>query len=245
MRARPPPAPAVLRRGRDRGGGVAPGRHGGDARDARGARPRLRRPARLAGRRDRRVPRPDRPALGLGPRGRAQHPLRAGRHARLRDRARRCGATTPSSSAGWSSASRPTSSAASSATSSPPSRSRSRRSGPASPAPTSTALSSTTSTPSGIRDLWPQHTGHGIGLRNHEAPFLDVGDHTPVEPGMVFTIEPGRLQGGARRLPALRHRRRHRGRHRDPHRLPTRPQEPHDPVGTTVAGSTISIAVRV
>jgi Xaa-Pro aminopeptidase len=43
----------------------------------------------------------------------------------------------------------------------------------------------------GIRDLWSQHTGHGIGLRNHEAPFLDVGDHTPVEPGMVFTIEPG------------------------------------------------------
>jgi Xaa-Pro dipeptidase len=36
-----------------------------------------------------------------------------------------------------------------------------------------------------------QHTGHGIGLRNHEAPFLDVGDHTPVEAGMVFTIEPG------------------------------------------------------
>jgi Xaa-Pro dipeptidase len=38
---------------------------------------------------------------------------------------------------------------------------------------------------------WRQHTGHGIGLRNHEAPFLDVGDHTPLEPGMVFTIEPG------------------------------------------------------
>jgi Xaa-Pro aminopeptidase len=38
---------------------------------------------------------------------------------------------------------------------------------------------------------WQQHTGHAIGLRNHEAPFLDVGDHTPVEPGMVFTIEPG------------------------------------------------------
>ena len=38
---------------------------------------------------------------------------------------------------------------------------------------------------------WKQHTGHGIGLRNHEAPFLDVGDHTPIEPGMVFTIEPG------------------------------------------------------
>jgi len=38
---------------------------------------------------------------------------------------------------------------------------------------------------------WRQHTGHGIGLRNHEAPFLDVGDRTPIEPGMVFTIEPG------------------------------------------------------
>ncbi len=38
---------------------------------------------------------------------------------------------------------------------------------------------------------WRQHTGHGIGLRNHEAPFLDVGDPTPLEPGMVFTIEPG------------------------------------------------------
>ena len=38
---------------------------------------------------------------------------------------------------------------------------------------------------------WRQHTGHGIGLRNHEAPFLDVGDPTPIEPGMVFTIEPG------------------------------------------------------
>ncbi len=43
----------------------------------------------------------------------------------------------------------------------------------------------------GILDTWSQHTGHAIGLRNHEAPFLDVGDHTPVEPGMVFTIEPG------------------------------------------------------
>jgi Xaa-Pro dipeptidase len=38
---------------------------------------------------------------------------------------------------------------------------------------------------------WRQHTGHAIGLRNHEAPFLDLGDPTPVEPGMVFTIEPG------------------------------------------------------
>ena len=43
----------------------------------------------------------------------------------------------------------------------------------------------------GLLGNWRQHVGHGIGLRNHEAPFLDIGDHTRVEPGMVFTIEPG------------------------------------------------------
>jgi len=43
----------------------------------------------------------------------------------------------------------------------------------------------------GLLGNWRQHVGHGIGLRNHEAPFLDIGDHTPIEPGMVFTIEPG------------------------------------------------------
>ncbi len=42
---------------------------------------------------------------------------------------------------------------------------------------------------------WRQHTGHGIGLRNHEAPFLDVGDPTRLEPGMVFTVEPGLYDG--------------------------------------------------
>ncbi len=38
---------------------------------------------------------------------------------------------------------------------------------------------------------WSQHVGHAIGLRNHEPPFLDVGDQTLIEAGMVFTIEPG------------------------------------------------------
>jgi Xaa-Pro dipeptidase len=42
-----------------------------------------------------------------------------------------------------------------------------------------------------LQRYWRQHTGHGAGLRNHDAPFLDVGDPTPLEPGMVFTIEPG------------------------------------------------------
>ena len=47
-----------------------------------------------------------------------------------------------------------------------------------------------------ILPLWRQHTGHAIGLRNHEAPFLDVGDHTPLQPGMVFTVEPGVYREG-------------------------------------------------
>jgi Xaa-Pro aminopeptidase len=34
-------------------------------------------------------------------------------------------------------------------------------------------------------------TGHGIGLDVHEPPYLVAGDHTMLEPGMVFTIEPG------------------------------------------------------
>jgi Xaa-Pro dipeptidase len=47
-----------------------------------------------------------------------------------------------------------------------------------------------------LLSYWRQHVGHAIGMRNHEAPFLDVGDHTVVEPGMVFTIEPGLYADG-------------------------------------------------
>ena len=38
---------------------------------------------------------------------------------------------------------------------------------------------------------WKHHVGHCIGLRYHEGPFLDIGDDTELEPGMVFTVEPG------------------------------------------------------
>ena len=47
-----------------------------------------------------------------------------------------------------------------------------------------------------LMPYWRQHVGHGIGLRNHEAPFLDAGDDTRVEEGMVFTIEPGVYRSG-------------------------------------------------
>ncbi len=39
--------------------------------------------------------------------------------------------------------------------------------------------------------FWKHHSGHAIGLRYHEGPFLDVGDHTTLRPGMVLTVEPG------------------------------------------------------
>lgn len=43
----------------------------------------------------------------------------------------------------------------------------------------------------GLMPYWRHHTGHSLGYGMHEAPFLDVGDHTTIEPGMVFSIEPG------------------------------------------------------
>lgn len=42
-----------------------------------------------------------------------------------------------------------------------------------------------------LMPYWKHHTGHAIGLRYHEGPFLDTGDETVLQPGMVFTVEPG------------------------------------------------------
>ena len=42
-----------------------------------------------------------------------------------------------------------------------------------------------------LNDHWRHHSGHGIGLRNHEAPYLDIGTPITLEPGMVFAVEPG------------------------------------------------------
>jgi Xaa-Pro dipeptidase len=43
----------------------------------------------------------------------------------------------------------------------------------------------------GVEDNIRHHVGHAIGLEGHEAPFLDRGDEAVLEPGMVFTVEPG------------------------------------------------------
>lgn len=42
-----------------------------------------------------------------------------------------------------------------------------------------------------LMPYWKHHIGHAIGIRYHEAPFLDLGDETVIQPGMVFTVEPG------------------------------------------------------
>jgi Xaa-Pro aminopeptidase len=43
----------------------------------------------------------------------------------------------------------------------------------------------------GLWEHWRHHVGHAIGLRYHEGPFLDRGDEREIQPGMVFTVEPG------------------------------------------------------
>ncbi len=43
----------------------------------------------------------------------------------------------------------------------------------------------------GMGELMRHHTGHGFGREGHEHPFLDLDDHTPIQPGMIFSIEPG------------------------------------------------------
>ena len=43
----------------------------------------------------------------------------------------------------------------------------------------------------GFGPYFTHRTGHGLGLDVHEAPDIAPGDDTVLEPGMVFTVEPG------------------------------------------------------
>lgn len=42
----------------------------------------------------------------------------------------------------------------------------------------------------GYGDWFRHRTGHCIGLDVHELPYISEEDETPLEPGMLFTIEP-------------------------------------------------------
>jgi Xaa-Pro dipeptidase len=43
----------------------------------------------------------------------------------------------------------------------------------------------------GFADYFFHRVGHGLGLETHEDPSLDPGSSTVLQPGMVFTVEPG------------------------------------------------------
>jgi Xaa-Pro dipeptidase len=53
----------------------------------------------------------------------------------------------------------------------------------------------------GYGEFFTHRTGHGIGLKEHEAPYISHSERTKIREGMVFTIEPGIYfsgQGGIR-----------------------------------------------
>jgi Xaa-Pro aminopeptidase len=43
----------------------------------------------------------------------------------------------------------------------------------------------------GFGDQFVHRTGHGIGMEEHEDPYVVSGNTTPLQPGHAFSIEPG------------------------------------------------------
>lgn len=46
-------------------------------------------------------------------------------------------------------------------------------------------------TEAGYGEAFVHRTGHGIGLEEHEEPYIVAGNHEALEPGMAFSVEPG------------------------------------------------------
>ncbi|WP_152040476.1 M24 family metallopeptidase [Salinigranum salinum] len=49
----------------------------------------------------------------------------------------------------------------------------------------------------GYGDAFVHRTGHGVGLEIHEEPYIATDSETVLEPGMVFSVEPGVYLDGA------------------------------------------------
>jgi Xaa-Pro aminopeptidase len=43
----------------------------------------------------------------------------------------------------------------------------------------------------GYGDRFIHRTGHGIGVEEHEDPYIVAGNATPLIPGHAFSVEPG------------------------------------------------------
>jgi Xaa-Pro dipeptidase len=43
----------------------------------------------------------------------------------------------------------------------------------------------------GYGDYFIHRTGHGIGLEEHEDPYMVEGNDHPLEPGHAYSVEPG------------------------------------------------------
>ena len=48
----------------------------------------------------------------------------------------------------------------------------------------------------GYGQLFVHRTGHGIGIEEHEDPYLVVGNDEVLVPGHAFSVEPGIYQPG-------------------------------------------------
>ncbi len=99
--------------------------------------------------------------------------------------------TAPTSPAPWSSASPGPRSATATPCSRPRSRLRWRRSSPASPPPTSTPWHAAIIAEAGLGEHFIHRTGHGIGIEEHEDPYLVAGNDTVLAEGHAFSVEPG------------------------------------------------------
>ena len=65
-------------------------------------------------------------------------------------------------------------------------------------------------TEAGFGPAFMHRTGHGIGVEEHEDPYIVGGNDLPLAPGHAFSIEPGIYLEGRFGLPARGHRGRRR-----------------------------------